>query len=71
MNLGKVLIFAGLGIAVLGVLVLLSGKLGIRLFNLPGDIVWRGKSTTVYVPIVTSIVLSVLLTLVISFFSRR
>jgi hypothetical protein len=71
MNLGKILLLAGVGIAVLGVLVLLGGKLGIRLFNLPGDIVWRGKSTTVYVPIVTSIVLSVLLTLVISFFSRR
>ena len=71
MNLGKMLIFAGLGIAVLGVLVLLGGKLGIRLFNLPGDIVWRGKSTTVYVPIVTSIVLSVLLTLLLSLVTRR
>jgi hypothetical protein len=70
-NLAKLLIFAGLGLATLGVLVLLGGKLGIRLFSLPGDVVWQGKSTTVYFPIVTSILLSVLLTLVLSFFGRR
>ena len=70
-NLGKILIFAGLGLAVLGVLVLAGPKLGVRLFNLPGDIVWKGKNTTVYFPIVTSIVLSILLTLVLSFLGRR
>ena len=70
-NPGKLLIFAGLGLAALGVLIVIGPKLGIRLFNLPGDIVWRGKGSTVYFPIVTSIVLSVLLTLVLSWFSRR
>ena len=70
-NPGKLLIFAGLGLAALGVIVLLGPKLGIRLFNLPGDIVWRGKNTTLYFPIVTSIVLSVLLTLVLSWFGKR
>ena len=71
MNLGKMLVVAGLGLAALGVVVLLGGKVGIRLFDLPGDLVWRGKNTTVYFPIVTSIVLSVLLTLLLSWFSRR
>ena len=70
-NPGKLLIFAGLGLAALGVLVLISPKLGIRLFNLPGDIVWRGKGSTIYFPIVASIVLSVLLTLALSWFGRR
>lgn len=71
MNLAKLLIVIGLGIAALGLAVLVAGKFGVRLFNLPGDIVWRGKNSTVYLPIVTSIVLSVLLTLVLSFFGRR
>lgn len=71
MSLAKILIVAGLGLAALGVLVLVADKLGVRLFQLPGDVVWRGKNTTVYFPIVTSIVLSVLLTLVLSLFTRR
>ncbi|MCB1022055.1 MAG: DUF2905 domain-containing protein, partial [Acidobacteria bacterium] len=41
------------------------------LFQLPGDVVWRGKNTTVYFPIVTSILLSVLLTLILTLFTRR
>ncbi|MCB1021981.1 MAG: DUF2905 domain-containing protein [Bryobacterales bacterium] len=69
--MAKILIVAGLGLAALGVLVLVADKLGVRLFQLPGDVVWRGKNTTVYFPIVTSIVLSVLLTLVLSLFTRR
>ncbi len=71
MHLGKILIFLGLGLALLGVVVLIGPKLGIRPFNLPGDVVWRGKNTTVYFPIVTSIVLSVLLTLALSWLGRR
>ena len=71
MSLAKILILAGLATTGLGVLVLLGDKLGFRPFNLPGDVVWRGKNTTIYFPIVTSIVLSILLTLVLSLFSRR
>lgn len=42
--------------------------------RLPGDIAYKGKNVTFYFPIVTSIVLSVILTLVlwlISLFTRR
>jgi hypothetical protein len=31
--------------------------------RLPGDIIWRGKNTTVYVPLGTCIVLSIVLSL--------
>ena len=71
MTLGRILVVAGLAIAVLGLLVMLGSKLGLpRLGRLPGDIVWRGKNTNFYFPIVTCIVLSVLLTLILSFFNR-
>lgn len=72
MNIGKLLIAVGLGLAALGLLTLAASKLGLpRLGKLPGDIVYRGKNTTVYFPIVTCIVLSALLTFVLSLIGRR
>jgi ABC-type Na+ efflux pump permease subunit len=71
-NFGKLLIYAGLGLVVLGVLSLAASKLGIRFFRLPGDIVWKPtENSTIYFPIVTSIILSILLTLIFSLFNRR
>jgi hypothetical protein len=45
--------------------VILLGRTGIPLGKLPGDMVYRGKNATVYFPLATSIVLSVVLTLVL------
>jgi ABC-type Na+ efflux pump permease subunit len=71
-NIGKLLIYAGLGLAALGVLSIAASKLGIRFFRLPGDIVWKPtENSTIYLPIVTSIILSILLTLILSLFNRR
>ena len=71
MSLGRILIIVGLGIVALGLLVMLGAKLGLpRLGRLPGDIAWQGKNSTVYFPIVTCIVLSILLTLAFSIFNR-
>ena len=64
--MGRTLVVVGLVIAGLGALMMLGVPLG----RLPGDIVHRGERTTFYFPIVTSIVLSVLLTLLLSFFRR-
>ena len=72
MNLGKLLIFAGIGLLALGLLFVVAAKFGIRIGRLPGDIVWKPtENTTIYLPVGTSIVLSILLTLVLSFFNRR
>ena len=72
MNVGKLLIYAGLGLAALGVLFIAASKLGIRPFRLPGDIDWKPtENSTIYFPIVTSIILSILLTLILSLFNRR
>ena len=62
--MGKLLVFLGLGIAALGLLVLAGVPFG----RLPGDFVVRRGSFSFYFPLATSIVLSILLTLVLSFF---
>lgn len=64
--MGKLLVFAGLVIAGLGLLVMWGVPLG----RLPGDIAVRRGNTTIYVPIVTSLVISLLLTLLFSVFRR-
>ncbi len=69
-SLGKMLIVFGVVLALLGGLLLFAGKLPF-LGRLPGDIVIRRENWSVYFPITTSIVLSVLLTLLLSLVSRR
>jgi len=49
---------------------MLAGRIGLPLGRLPGDIVYRGKHTTVYFPLVTCIVISVVLTLIFYVISR-
>ncbi len=71
MNLGRLLIGVGLAIAAIGALILLLNRANIPLGRLPGDLVWRGKSTTVYFPWVTCLLLSVLATLLLWLLNRR
>ena len=65
--MGKFLIVLGVVIALVGVLV----SMGVPLGRLPGDISFRRGNTSFHFPIVTSIVLSIVLTLLLSFFFRR
>lgn len=69
--MGRLLIIVGLALVALGVLIVLGGKLPVKLGRLPGDILIKGKNTTFYFPIVTSILLSAILTLVMWLFGRR
>jgi hypothetical protein len=64
--MGQFLIVVGLLIAAVGVLV----WLGVPLGRLPGDIVWRRGGFTFYLPITTSILISVVLTVVAMFLRR-
>ena len=68
--MGKLLILAGVGLVVLGLIVIGVGKLGLPFGRLPGDIVWRGKNTTFYFPLATCILLSVVLSLLAWLFRR-
>ncbi len=69
-ELGKMLIFVGAVIIVIGALLMLGARLHLPIGRLPGDITYRGKNTVVYFPIVTSIVLSVVLSLVLYLIAR-
>lgn len=68
--IGKVLLLTGAVMALLGVLLLLSGRLP-WIGRLPGDLVIARKNFTVYIPLATSIVISILLTLFFWLFGRR
>ncbi|MFB3916963.1 MAG: DUF2905 domain-containing protein [Terriglobales bacterium] len=69
-DLGKILVIIGGIIVVFGIVLMLGGKLHLPIGRLPGDIVYRGRHTTVYFPIVTSIVISVVLTIVLYLIGR-
>ena len=63
-DIGKMLLFFGLVLAAIGLALVLLGRTNIPIGRLPGDIVFRGKNTTFYFPLVTSILLSIVLSLV-------
>jgi hypothetical protein len=69
-DLGKLLLVVGGIIVVAGLVFLVVGKLHLPLGRLPGDIVYRGKNTTFYFPVVTCLLLSVILSLVLWLFGR-
>lgn len=65
-SLGKIIIFIGAAIIIFGVIVLLISRFtGGRGAPLPGDIVIRKDHVTIYFPIVTSIAISVILTILL------
>jgi hypothetical protein len=63
-ELGKIVLLVGGVIFVVGAVLLLAGKFNLPLGRLPGDIVYRGKNSVFYFPIVTCIVSSVVLSLI-------
>jgi hypothetical protein len=60
---GKWLIAAGIAIALLGVLVIVLGRVG--LFKLPGDLEFGSRNWRIYFPIASCIILSIILTLIL------
>ncbi len=69
-DIGRLLLFAGLGLAALGGLLLLLGRTGVPLGHLPGDFSFESGNTTVYVPLGSMLVLSLVLTLVVNLVLR-
>jgi len=66
---GRILIFIGVGIIILGLLLTVVGRVPF-IGRLPGDIVFRRGNFTFYFPLATSIVLSLLLTVLLWLFRR-
>lgn len=70
-QIGKILLFFGITIALVGAIIILLGHVG--LFKPPGDLEFGGKNWKVYIPIASCIVISVVLTLLmwlINYFKR-
>lgn len=66
----KLLIIFGVVLALLGGLLLVVGKIPF-IGRLPGDIYIQRDNFTFYFPLATSLLISILLTLLFSLFSRR
>ena len=65
-QLGKFLVLAGVVLILLGAAFIFGSRFSfLGLGKLPGDISYKSKNVTIYFPIVTCIVLSVVLTLVL------
>ncbi|MFZ0743631.1 MAG: DUF2905 domain-containing protein [Terracidiphilus sp.] len=69
-ELGKALLGLGLLIAVIGALLLLAARTGLPLGRLPGDISYKGKHVSIFFPLGTSILISILLSAILYLFSR-
>jgi len=63
-------VFVGAMVMVLGVALMLMGRTNLPLGRLPGDIVYRGKNTTFYFPLASSILLSVVLSILLYVIGR-
>jgi len=70
MELGRILVVLGIALAVVGGIVMLLGRTGLPLGRLPGDILYRGKNTTFYFPLASSILISVVLSIVLFLIGR-
>jgi hypothetical protein len=66
--MGKILIFVGLALAVLGLLWLIGERFGLG--RLPGDIVIEREGMRIYIPLMTSLLVSVGLSLLLWLFNR-
>jgi len=70
-SLGRTLIVMGAIIMALGLLVTFGGRLPLRIGRLPGDILIKGKHSMFYLPLATSLLWSLLLSLVLWLINRR
>lgn len=64
--MGRILVIFGVLVALIGGALMLF-----RRFHLPGDFTFRSGGVTVYVPIATSIILSIVLTVALNLLFRQ
>ena len=68
--MGRLLIMLGVALVVIGGIVMLLGRTGFPLGRLPGDFLYRGKNTTFYFPLASSILISAVLSIVLFLIGR-
>jgi len=69
-SIGKSLIFFGIVLIVIGSLFVLFGKVP-WFGRLPGDIIIKREGLTIYFPVATMVILSLLLTILFNIIGRR
>ncbi len=69
-EMGRILVALGVALVVIGGIVMLLGRTGVPLGRLPGDFLYRGKNTTFYFPLASSIVISIVLSVVLFLVGR-
>ncbi len=69
--MGKALIVAGLVMVLLGLFLLAGDRLPFKPGQLPGDFMWRNKNTTVYFPLATCLILSLIVSFLYWLIQRR
>ena len=65
-DVGRILVVFGVLLVVIGGALMLFGR-----FHLPGDLTFRSGSTTVYIPLATSVILSIVATIVLNLVFRQ
>jgi Protein of unknown function (DUF2905) len=69
-EIGKFLVGIGLSLAMVGILLLVAGRIGMPLGRFPGDFAYRSKHVSLYFPLGTCILISVLLTAILYLLSK-
>ncbi|MEN8727645.1 MAG: DUF2905 domain-containing protein [Sulfurovum sp.] len=69
-EIGKSIIFIGIIIVIIGVVLLYSDRLPFNLGKLPGDISYKKENFSFYLPITTSIIISIVLSLLFYLFGK-
>ncbi len=66
-GIGKLMVIGGVGLTVVGLIVYALGRWGISWQGLPGDLSFRWGATDVYLPLGTSVVASIILSILLTF----
>ena len=69
-EMGRILVALGMALVVIGGIVMLLGRTGMPSGSLPGDFLYRGKNTTLYFPLASSILISIVLSIVLFLVGR-
>lgn len=68
-DFAKVIIIFGIIFILIGIIFYFSDKL--PLFKLPGDIIIKRKNFTIYIPLVTMILISIILTIILNLIFKK
>ncbi|MFY9907531.1 MAG: DUF2905 domain-containing protein [Terriglobales bacterium] len=69
-EMGRMLFILGIALVVIGGIIMLLGRTSLPLGRLPGDILYKGKNTTFYFPLASSILISIVLSIILYLIAR-